>query len=371
MSVRLTGKASDFLKFGVASAGRGDLKSVRSILKQRPHWIRHVGSHGRTMLWEASHRGKLEMVKFLVEEGSDLKACGTYYTPYFVEISCLCAAKLKKHNAVAQFLESAGAKSNIHMAAFLGELDAVKKFLSRSPKRLNMGHKQHEMAGKNDDGIDVVLKPAPWATPLCYALRGADIETVKFLIDEGATIKGFDDQMFTAADDDVEMIRFLLTNGADTKYAPRPCPDGSEMHKLLASYGVKMSQEELGEEFVYLCRGDRGGNPDEVREMLKHGANVNHQDSKGKTALHRAAKAGFVETATILLKHEASVYIRDKDEETPLFDAVRSTIKKTDAQLEMIDLLIRSGADVDAINRKDQSLLSVAKKPEVKKRLKK
>jgi len=325
--MKLTGNSSDFLKVAAGAAGRGDLKTVKAVLKQRPHWHKHVGSHGRTMLWTAAHRGKLEMVKFLVDRGSDVNACGSHYTPYFVEISCRCIATYKKHNAVADFLESVGAKSNIHMAAFLGRLGEVKKHLSRSRKRLNMGHKQH-------------------------------------------VIKGFDEQMFIAADDDVNIVRLLLENGADKKHAPTALPDGSEMHKLLSSYGIKMPKSELNEEFVYLCRGDRGGNPDEVREMLKHGANVNHQDKKGKTALHRAAKAGFIETVKILLANDASVFIRDKNEETALFDAARSTIKKTDRQIAAIELLFKAGADRKVENRLGQSPSDVAKKPEIIKLLK-
>ena len=34
----LTGKVSDFLKIGVAAAGRGDLEAVRTVLAERPAW---------------------------------------------------------------------------------------------------------------------------------------------------------------------------------------------------------------------------------------------------------------------------------------------------------------------------------------------
>ena len=370
MTALLTGKNSDFLNVAAAAAGRGDLKTVKAVLKQRPLWHKHVGSHGRTMLWEASHRGKLEMVKFLVKRGADLNACGSRYTPYFVEISCFCAATVKKHQAVADFLEHSGAKHNIHMAAFLGQLNLVKKYLSRSRKRLNMGHKQHVMAGKNDKGLDVVPKAAPWATPLCYALRGGDPETAEFLIAEGATIKGFDEAMFTAADDDVAMVRLLLENGADKKHAPSALPDGSEMYELLSSYGIKTAKSELNEEFVYLCRGDRGGNPEEVLEMLRHGANVNHQDSKGKTALHRAAKAGFVKTVKILLDNGASVFVRDAAGETVLFDVARSTIKKKERLIEVIELLRQAGADLKAENNRGQIPMAISKNAGIRKYLK-
>ena len=80
--IRFPGKASDFLKIGVAAAARGEVEAVRAILEGRPGWLGRVGPHGRTMLWEASHRGKLGMVKYLVERGADVDACGTHYTPY-------------------------------------------------------------------------------------------------------------------------------------------------------------------------------------------------------------------------------------------------------------------------------------------------
>ena len=99
--VKFPGKVSDFLKVGGVAAGRGDVDLMREILKERPKWIHHIGSHGRTLLWEASHKGKLAMVKYLVRRKSDVDACGSHYTPYFVEISCYCISRFKKHHEVA------------------------------------------------------------------------------------------------------------------------------------------------------------------------------------------------------------------------------------------------------------------------------
>ena len=69
----LTGKVSDFLKIGVAAAGRGDLETVRTVLAEKPDWLLRVGSHGRTMLWEAAYRGRLAMVEWLLDQGG---VCG-------------------------------------------------------------------------------------------------------------------------------------------------------------------------------------------------------------------------------------------------------------------------------------------------------
>ena len=97
----LTGKVSDFLKIGVAAAGRGDLETVRLVLEERPDWLVRVGSHGRTMLWEAAYRGRLAMVEWLLDQGADVHAWGCHFTPLLVDISPYCAARLKNHDAVA------------------------------------------------------------------------------------------------------------------------------------------------------------------------------------------------------------------------------------------------------------------------------
>lgn len=62
--LRFTGRASDFLKIGVAAAAKGDVEAVRAILDERPGWLSRVGPHGRTMLWEVSHRGRLGVIRF-------------------------------------------------------------------------------------------------------------------------------------------------------------------------------------------------------------------------------------------------------------------------------------------------------------------
>ena len=358
--VKLTGKASDFLKIGVATAGRGDIDGVRAILKARPNWVHHVGSHGRTMLWEACHRGKLSMVKYLVRRRSDIDACGTYYTPYFVEVACYCIARYKKHHESADYLLDNGAAQNMHMAAFLGDLALVKKFLRSSRTRLNRGHPQHEMAGNNDEGLDVIQSPAKWATPLCYALRGGDLPTIQYLIDRRAIIKGIERELFIAANDNLDAIKLLLENGADPKHAGKTPMRDRHLKQLFKTYGLKVPQSKLSEELVYLCRGDRGGDPVEVRRMLNEGANIDHQDRKGKTALHRAAKAGFLKTIDVLLEFEASLDIGDCQGETPLFDAVRSTIKNEKAQAATIRRLKKAGCDINHHNLAGLSALDVA-----------
>ena len=287
---------------------------------------------------------------------------GTHYTPYFVEVSCYCIARYKRRDAVADYLLDKGAKLDIHTAAFLSDLAGVKAFLKRNRKLLHEGHPQYELGRSEKSGQVFYLAPAPWATPLCYALRGGDLQTVEYLIGRGARIKGNEKALFIAADKDVEKMRLLLEHGADASKAPQVYSDEGELFDLVSSHGVKTSRRAVSDELVYLCRGDRGGNPEEVERLLKLGADVSFQDHKGKTALHRAAKAGFLEPMRILIDQGAPLEIEDNAGETPLFDAVRSTIKAVERKREAVKMLIKSGADPGHRNHRDETPLSVARK---------
>ena len=361
--IRFPGKASDFLKIGVAAAARGDVEAVRAILDERPDWLTRVGARGRAMLWEASHRGKLGVIEYLVERGADIDACCTHYTPYFVEVSCYCIARYKRHDDVADYLMARGAAIDIHTAAFLGDREGVESFLKQRPESLNEGHPQHVMGDMTDDGLDFHPAPAPWATPLCYALRGGDVDTVMYLIESGARIDGIEEALFNAANKDVEKVRLLLDNGADPEKLPPVFLDEGELYTLVASYGVPPPDvEAVSARLVYLCRGDRGGNPDEVKRLLQLGADVDYQDAQGKTPLHRASKAGFTVTMGILLEHGATVSIEDAKGETPLFDAIRSTIKSTKRKAEAIRVLLKAGSDPLHTNRRGETASEVAEK---------
>ncbi len=362
VDIKFPGKASDFLKVGTAAAARGDLTAVDSILDARPQWLNRTGSHGRTMLWEAAHRGKLAMVEYLAARGADINACGTHYTPYFVEVSCYCIARYKKRDDVADFLLAQGAKTDLHTMAFLGDRQGAEDWLKRQPESLYEGHPQHTMGAMEESGLDFYLAPAPWATPLCYALRGGDAETVEFLIGQGAKIKGYEDDFFIAANNDLDKIRHLLEHGADPGKLPPIPPDAGVLFALTSSYGAKTPDTDAySAELVYLCRGDRGGNPAEVKRLLGLGADINFQDNKGKTALHRAAKAGFVKTIGTLLEYRACADIADTNGETALFEVVHSTIKNDEKRKSAAHLLLKAGADPLRAARKGKTPLSAAK----------
>ena len=364
----LTGKQSDFLKIVVAAAGRGDLDTVRQLVDDTPAWIHTVGSHGRTMLWEAAYRGKLAMVQFLLERGADINLPGCYHIEHHLEITPYCAARQKGRDTVADYLLQHGATIDIHTAAYLGDFDAVHSLLENDPALLNEGSLQTVMLPAGHPHTFEYRKEA-WATPLCYAILGGNLAIVELLISRGAIVKPHSEHLldYAISEDRVDITKVLLDNGADPSKALRILDDGSEMSELLKGYGIP-PKDVNGQGYkgwpllVYACRGDKGEHPEDVQQLLDLGADIDVRNYKGKTGLHCATKAGFLKVITLLLENGATLDATDDTGETPLFEGIRSTIKNGEKQRAALEILLRKGADPNLKNRKGQTPLQIAKR---------
>lgn len=367
-NVQLTGNQSDFLKIVVAATGRGDTETVRQLVDDNPAWIHTVGSHGRTMLWEAAYRGRLEMVQFLLERGADINLPGCYHIQHRIEITPYCVARYEGRDPVADYLLQHGATLDIHTAAYLKDYDTVRSHLDTDADIVNNGYLQAVMLPAGEPHT-FEHRHAAWATPLCYAIVGGNPAIVELLIARGATIKPHSERFldYAIAYDWVEIAELLLENGADPSKAPRILDDNSEMSKLLKSHGAP--PKDINDPgamgwpmLVYVCRGDNREHPEEIQRLLELGADIDVRNYKGKTGLHYAAKAGFLKVIHLLIENGATVDATDNDGETPLFEAIRSTIKNGEKQRAALEALLVKGADPNLRNRKGLTPLQVAKR---------
>jgi hypothetical protein len=329
----------NFLRDIVAPAGKGDLDRVREIIGQDPGWLKVVGSHGRTMLWEAAYRGRAEVVRFLTEHGADINLPGCHYTPHGIEISPQCVAKLKRRPEIVDFLEQSGALVGVHSHAYLGDLDALRQHLETDPAHLESGSLQVDW---HADGTSV-HRLCNWATPLAHAIAGMQLDTIRFLIDRGALVHKEMQAIVNLRSKKLPAIRPLYDSFAGTT-----TPDTD-----LAGYGNWPP-------LVYLCRGDRGGNVDEIQKLLARGVDIEQRNHKAQTALHVTARAGLVAAVNCLLDNKADPNALDADLQTPLHAAVRTSIRRLERSREVISLLLANGADASLQDKKGRSVVAAA-----------
>ena len=347
----------NFLRVVVASAGRGDLEAVQELVDYNPAWIHQTGSHGRTMLWEAAYRGKMDVVEFLAERSADINAVGCHFSTHIVEISPYCAAKSKGREEIADYLLASGAAVDIHSAAYLGDYDLVLSFLEEDPALVNQ---EHPYTQRDPD-------PYFRATPIFYAVSGDHREIVKLLISRGADIESCDERLLKFAIwKSRDSVKILLENGIDPgKFKMGEPPEDRKLTELLNSYGAKFDVNDYHSNWppiVRVSRGDKGEHPEKIQRLLDLGADVNIRNYKGKTALHCAAKAGFVRVMDVLVKNGADVNAADDNGETPLFDAIRSTIKKVSKKKAAVEFLLSHGADPSFENLWDVTPIEVTRK---------
>ncbi len=291
-------------------AAKGDIEELRQLLTRHAERLNQRGSHNRTLLWEAVRRGKLPAVQWLVEQGADVNATGRYNGESFILLTPYCAAIYYHRLEVAEYLRSHGAQEDIFRAAYLGNIEAVTRELTAHPDRINA-----------EDPQD----PIYYVPLLSFAVAGGRMELVEYLLEHGAVVSPYSLQLLSLAAKGgrKDMLELLLNHHAQVVAMGELYFSNTytlDILRFLLEHGASPSQK--GENgfppLIYLSRADKGEQPDKIKLLLEYHAPVNGLGPKGRTALHYAAAASFLEVMTILLDHGADYRIRDHQGETPL-----------------------------------------------------
>lgn len=115
---------------------------------------------------------------------------------------------------------------------------------------------------------------------------------------------------------------------------------------------VKAQLSEIG---IDTCDGFRrtaliwaafSNNTDLLKWLISNGANVNHKDKNGYTALHFTGQERNFESAKILIENGADIELSDNHGNTPIVTAIFNS--KGDYSL--VKLLVSKGANLDMEN---------------------
>jgi ankyrin repeat protein len=196
----------------INAAKNGNLELVKFLVESGAD----VTAKDNRALYEASRNGYLEIVKFLVENGADVTANDNL---------TIIAALRDNHFEIVKFLVEHGAKSSyaIRRAAELGLIELV-KFLVEHGYHVTNGDGALTSASKNghlevvkflvEHGADVT-NPETFA--LVDASNNSHLEVVKFLVEHGADVTVFDNLALKSAVEGghLEVVKFLVEHGAD------------------------------------------------------------------------------------------------------------------------------------------------------------
>jgi ankyrin repeat protein len=208
--------------------------------------------------------------------------------------------------------------SPLYYSALCGFYDLVDHLAIKHPHHVNAFGGQYEF-------------------PLLAALGQGHVDVAELLLKHGADVdvrEATGKTILLVAlswlqdhDDIFNIVEFLLSHGADVK---------AQDDKFASSLNL----------------AEMHGMQDVAAMLLKHKADVNHQDNDGKTPLHKLLESSVYyghedEGSThvrFLLEHGAEVDRRDKDDETPLHLAIRR------GWFKLAGILLKHGADADAGN---------------------
>uniref|UniRef100_A0A2C9JL08 Uncharacterized protein n=1 Tax=Biomphalaria glabrata TaxID=6526 RepID=A0A2C9JL08_BIOGL len=208
-----------------------------------------------------------------------------------------------------------------------------------------------------------------------------DVSLIEALLASGADIHGITDQktpLMNAVD--IDVIKYLLDNGADVNFKTNTT---TLIHTLTSSYrqslesslqvaesNTSSEQQHINILNVLLDNGallndinddgqtalinsvTRDCSEKIIKFFLNKGCKINQVDTLGNTALHEAANSGNIRALTVLLKHGANVNVQDTIGCSPLHGIFISS--------EIIRALLGHNADVHIEDSEGNTPLLIA-----------
>ena len=170
----------------------------------------------------------------------------------------------------------------------------------------------------------------------------------------------------------LDTVEFLLTHGVDVN--ARNDAFASPLH-LAEDYGMQElvtmllkqkadvnSQDTNGKTPLHrlLGNGIYNDDYDHVRLLLEHGAEVNRQDKDNQTPFLLALKSGWFRTAHILLEHGADPITEKNNGESPWHLLSESWLYDEDEVLDYALLLLKNGVGVNGRHNGNETPLHLA-----------
>lgn len=258
-----------------------------------------------TPLHFAAEKEHLGIIRLLVEHGADPIGEGDYHELGVIGWAT-CFAKGDKE--VVDYLTTHGAQHNIFSAVAMGEVAIIRRLAVHSrgdlEKRMDLTNKRRR--------------------PMHLAVVKKRPESLAVLLELGANTESLDEAGLTPLDQaalsgETDMAQILLGRGAKVRLpAAVALQRTSEVERLLRREPECLRPGKRWGNLIVRASESSPGHV--VESLIRAGASVDVRDdpktavdsTSGYTALHGAAFFGNADAASVLLKHGASVRVRDE-----------------------------------------------------------
>ena len=326
------------------AATNGSTSMIDKLIKAGANPNASLSKFGDTALMLTARTGKTEAVKVLLDAGAQINAIENWGGT-----TAMMWAVSERHHDAVKLLLSRGASVNVR-SWFVPSAHG-RGFEGAVPE-----------APKPEQAVDELA--GGWLTPLMFAAREGDLEIARTLVAAGADLNaiagdGKDVLGLAIFNGQYEMASFLLDNHVNVNHA-----DAQRFTPLF--WAVDRRNMELGTNgFPWTVTADplplikklldAGANPNAIVNNTPRGRNRNASPRIiFATALHRAAFAGDLELAKLLISYGANAHAVSSDRESMLEAATGLALipgyqvsHPVAERLEVVKLFVEMGEDVN------------------------
>ena len=301
-----------------------DNSTIKEMIMMEGNGVQKITHDGRSYVFWAAYKNNLDLVRFLIEKGTDMKLVDAH--GYSLANFCAVTGQLNKelydlcikHGSVlSEEKNKDGANALLLIIPFLENSEMIRYF-----------------EGK---GLNLMTTDANGNNAFVYAARSGNQEMMKLVMDYGMDPKTNNSAAL-----------FFAARGMRRK------PNGIDVFQYLESLGLDLQAVNSEKNNLLHVLARKSEDSILLEYLVQKGIGINDKNTKGETPIMKAIQSNNKVSLNVLNRNEASFDVQDNDGNTLWHHAIEHKDK------EICLLLLKYDVELNAINQQGMSALHLA-----------